>query len=168
MELFAGVAAFAVAGRSRREQCAVAHVNHLGALGRNPRIVGDDDEGGAGCFGRVREDPEHFRARLLIERAGGLIGKDHTRGGDERPGDRDALRLPTGEFPGPAVLHALQAEVGEPSARHLGCFLARRAREHEREGDVLIRGKFREQLPRLKHESEVGASQQSAFGVGKR
>ena len=43
------------------------------------------------------EEVDHVGTGLGVEVAGRLVGEDHARPDDERPGDRDALLLAAGE-----------------------------------------------------------------------
>ena len=57
---------------------------------------------------------EHRFGVLGVEVAGGFVGQDDRRTGDQRAGDRDALLFAAGEFGRPVIEAALDAEqVGE-------------------------------------------------------
>ncbi len=57
------------------------------------------------CRFSAREDAHHLRGGRRVERAGGLVGQDQSRIGDQRSRDRHALLLATGQLGG---------EVGDP------------------------------------------------------
>ena len=104
-------------------------------------VVGDDD-------GRaVPQDPAERlpqrRGDGDVERGHRLVEQQEPRLGGQRPGDRDALGLSSGEL-GRARSAALGADLGEPRGHR--CGIARRAPAAARpEGDVVERGQVREQ-----------------------
>ncbi len=79
------------------------------ALGAHGRVVGDDDQGGAGVFVQVVEEIEDRRAGFGIEVARGLIGQEKQRIIHQRPRHGDALLLPAGKLDRPMVHAVLQS-----------------------------------------------------------
>ena len=59
--------------------------------------------------GEPGEQLDHVGARLRVEVPGRLVGEDHARFDDERPGDRDSLLLAAGE-----LARQVRGAVGEP------------------------------------------------------
>src|SRR6266704_1527556 len=60
---------------------------------------------------------EHSPSILLVQIPGRFICQQHPRPGDERPGNRDALLFPSGEFPRAGIGPVLQAHFrANPSA----------------------------------------------------
>ncbi len=88
--------------------------DHHGALGSGGHIglVGDEhDRPAAGV--QLVEQREHVGARRGVEVAGGLVGQDQGRVGDERTGNGDALLLAAGELAGSMVDAVRQPDPGE-------------------------------------------------------
>ena len=61
-------------------------------------IVGDHDHRLAEVVDGAAQQLEHLGRGLGVEVAGRLVGEDDRRARDERPRDRDALRLAAGEL----------------------------------------------------------------------
>jgi hypothetical protein len=60
--------------------------------------VGDHDDADMFGLGRGHQQLHDVVGGDRVERAGGLVGEDQARPGDQRAGDRDALALPAGEL----------------------------------------------------------------------
>ena len=144
----------------------VAHLDAAVAPVGDLRVVGHDDERRPRGLRRLREDPHDVVAGALVEGARRLVGEDDRGTGDQRPRDRDPLRLPAGQLPGPSALHAGEPERPQPPSRQIGGLPPRGAQEHRRQGHVLDRGQLREQLAELEHEAVVLAAQERALAVG--
>jgi hypothetical protein len=86
----------------------VAHADEPVGGGRDPRVVGDDDQRLPGLV-QALEEPEHLQRCLTVEIARRLVREDHQRLVGEGAGNRDPLPLPARQRrrqePGP---------VGEP------------------------------------------------------
>ena len=92
--------------------------------------MGDHDNGPALAVGQPAQQAEHLAARGGVQRAGRLVGEDHFRLGDQRPGDRHPLLLTAelnvalplrlaGRKPGRRQIRDALAAVGlENRARH--------------------------------------------------
>jgi hypothetical protein len=61
---------------------------------------------------------EHSPSILLVQISGRFICQQNARPGDERPGNRDALLFPSGEFPCAVIGPMFQANLREPLSRH--------------------------------------------------
>ena len=61
-------------------------------------VVGDHDDGLAELVDGAAEQAQHLAAGARVEVARRLVGEQHGRLGDERPGDGDALLLAAGEL----------------------------------------------------------------------
>jgi hypothetical protein len=59
---------------------------------------GDHDDADALVLGRGHEQLHDLVSGDRVERAGGLVGEDQARPGDQRAGDRGALALPAGKL----------------------------------------------------------------------
>src|SRR6266566_4579527 len=60
-----------------------------------------DDHHGRPVRG-LPHQPQHADGRVRVQRPGRLVGEDHLRPRDQRPGDRHPLLLAAGQFGGPA------------------------------------------------------------------
>ncbi|WP_399133235.1 hypothetical protein [Streptomyces sp. Li-HN-5-11] len=71
------------------------------AVGGDVGVVADQDQRGARVAGRERQQVDDLRAGALLQGgAGGLVGEDRVRLGDQCPGDGDPLRLTAAAAPG--------------------------------------------------------------------
>jgi hypothetical protein len=124
--------------------------------------VGNQDDRGALLAGSGGQQVHHQLPGHRVQRPGRLVGEQHLRAGDQAPGQRDPLRLPAGQLPGPAVLQAVQAQPGEPVSR-LG---HRRSPpgtgQQQRQRDVLLGGQLGDELTGLEHEPEPVPAQLAA------
>ena len=125
--------------------------------------MGDhDDEAVVGDFGEQVHDLD---ARLGIERAGGLVGKEDFRVVDEGAGDGDALHLAAGK-----LARLLVDVVGKP---HLpqgfdgarAALGARHARKRERELDVGKDGLVGDEVVALEHEPDAVVAERVPIAV---
>ena len=89
-------------------------------------LVGDEHHGGA-LLRELRQDCQHFRRHLGIERAGHLVEQQIARLHGERPADADALALAAGKLRRIGV-----GAVGEPD----------RSKQRPALGLRLARGRF--------------------------
>ena len=89
-------------------------------------LVGDQHDRAA-LVVELLEQAEHVGGRRRVEVAGRLVGEDHRRLGDERPGDGDALLLAAGQLAGLVVGPVGEADRVERGQRALAP-LGRRAR----------------------------------------
>src|SRR2546430_2025920 len=142
----------------------VAHAHDpLGVRGY-VRLVGDHDHGLAEVV-QVLEDRENFGARPRVEVSGGLVGEDHRRVVQERSRDRDALLLAAGELARPMMDAVAETDLLERRERALSPRVPIAAVD-ERQLDVLDRVQPREQVVRLKDESDVLVADPSELVVG--
>ena len=102
---------------------------------------------------------EHLLAGRGVERAGRLVGEQHPRLGDQRPGDGAALLLAAGHLARPGVGDVGDAEPVEPRQRRRPRLSPPRAGEQQRQCDVLRRGQLGDQLSELEQHPELGAPQ---------
>ena len=113
--------------------------------------MGDDNHGGA--IRGPPQQPQHAGRRVRVQGAGRLVGEDHFRPGDQRPGDRHPLLLPAGQFGRPPPqLVAAQAHPGRgqldvgPSGRAVV--------QPQRQRDVLRHGQLGQQVEILEDEAD--------------
>src|ERR1700674_4681101 len=100
-----------------------------------------------------------------VEVAGGLVGEQQRRVGDQRPRDGDSLRLTTGKFTGIVISAWTHADLVEG---HAGLFEPLGATDRSVEqgrGDVLERAGSRYELEGLEHEADVAVAQPGLTGV---
>ena len=90
------------------DEGAVAHRDQPVRGGRDPRVVGDDDQRLPGLV-QALEEPEDVQGGGAVEVAGRLVGEDDQRFVAQRPGDRDPLPLAAGQRRGQEP-----RPVGEP------------------------------------------------------
>jgi hypothetical protein len=72
---------------------AVANFDDAAAAAGEIGIMGDEQQSGAGGFAKAEQEVNDAIAGLLIEIAGGFIGKDDARAGGKCPGNGHALLL---------------------------------------------------------------------------
>ena len=97
----------------------------------------------------------HLLSQLGVERSDRLIHQQSLGPAHERPADRDALHVATGQGRGPFVQQSLDAQrLGDLAHAlvHHGLALLRGA---QRKGDVLVGGEVRIQREQLEHESDI-------------
>ncbi len=127
--------------------------------------MGDQDDGGAVLAGGAGEQVHHQFPGHRVQRPGRLVGEQHLRPGDQAAGQRDALRLPAGQLPGPAAPKPVQAERAEPLPGRRHRRGAAGAGQQQGQGDVLLRGQLGHQLTGLEHEPEPVPAQRAALVV---
>jgi hypothetical protein len=130
---------------------------------RPPRDVGlvrDHHDGDAALLVELGEQ-EHDLALLRgVEVAGGLVGEDERRLGDDGAGDRDALLLSAGELARGVVLAAGEADGVQRRERASASLAGRHATVHQRKLHVLERARSPEQVEALEDEPDVVATEQ--------
>ena len=104
---------------------------------------------------QAAEQLEHLVAALGVERAGRLVGEQQRRLVGERAGDREPLPLAAREHAGRVLRLVGEAEqVEQVAGAGLGA-LARRARDHRGQRDVLEHAHALEQVEELEHDADV-------------
>src|ERR1700674_841473 len=97
---------------------------------------------------------EHGPSILLVQISGRFICQQHARPSDERPGDRDALLFPSGEFTCAVIGPIFQTNLRQPLPRHPQCGSKIFAAHQQRHGYVFRSRKVRQQLVALPQESD--------------
>src|SRR4051812_1187360 len=77
---------------------AVAQRVRTRCAGGNVAVVGDHDERGAGILHLLGEQREDCVTGRRVEVAGGFVGQDELRSGNQRSGDGGALHLASGQL----------------------------------------------------------------------
>ena len=114
------------------------------------RVVGDEHRAWRRCSRCTSTSRSMTRQRVVaVERAGRLVGEDHGRPVDHRPGDRDPLPLPAGELVGQAGGRAARARADRAAAPTCSAPVARpsaRPRDGQLQPDVLLHRQVGEQV----------------------
>src|SRR5216684_916696 len=97
---------------------------------------------------------EHSPSILLVQISGRFICQQHARPSDERPGDRNALLFPSGEFTCAVIGPVFQANLREPLPRHPQRGSKIFAAHQQRHGYVFRSRKIRQQLVALPQKSD--------------
>ena len=129
------------------------------AAGRDGVVVSDHHDRRAAMSGRADEQVDHLGTSRRVERTGRLVGEDGLRFTDERPGDRHALRLATGEFAGTPSGFICETDLSQYCAGPADRLAPGDAVDHQRQGDVLVGGEFGEELVVLEDEAEPATPQ---------
>ena len=113
-------------------------------------------EHGCAPRGDVLEEVHDLERGVLVEVAGGLVGDQHRRLGDHRPGDGDPLLLAAGELAREGAAAVAEADRLEGVERPLARLLARHQEvgRLERERHVLLGGQARQKLEVLEDDAD--------------
>ena len=124
-------------------------------------------------------DGEPFRAiqfgkRLIkgrfhrqVETAGGLIGHEHTRAADQRPGHQRPLPLAAGERPEIVISHAAEADDRKGPGEPFRLFRSAGADADQAQADELADGGGQRGIGTalLRHEADAGRGGRSRLGT---
>ena len=143
---------------------AVADMIEAFKCGNDLLVMGDDDDRGLIAGRHIIQNLDHRQGPLPIERRGWFIGEDHGRTADQRPGNGDALLLSTRELRGHGLgamsdIKRRQQLHGTGAGPSIGL-----AGEHRQEGDIVGHVEKRDQIGRLKNESDPVATQRPQIG----
>ena len=138
----------------------VAHDDHALAIGGNVQFVRNHDDGDAG-FIQLLKQAHDFDAGAGIEIAGRFVGEQHFRLADERSGNGDALLLSARKLAGkviaplaqPDFFQSLHGPIMPVAKRH------QRMTVKQRQFDIFLRGRTRQQVETLKDKTEFLVSQ---------
>jgi len=152
--------------RHLRDDFAVAHGEGAVGDGGGFGVVGDHEDGLVELAAGLAEHGEDGIGVFRIEVAGGLVGEDDGRVGDEGAGDGDALLLAAGELVGAVVEAAGEAEEAGKAVEEgvieglsgLGDVVG--------DLDVAHGGEGGEEVEALEDEADAGAAEPGAIGVG--
>ena len=130
--------------------------------------MGDDYERHAARAGEREQQFEDALGVRPVEVAGGFVGEQAGRLGDERPGDRHALALPARELGREVRQPRFQPHLGQQRPRSLQRLGPGPAPDHPRQRHVLERSEFWQQMVELIDEAEHGVAQPAAGGFVER
>ena len=137
------------------QQRALVHVQVPAAEFRGLRIVGHDDDGLAVLAIQDLQQVQDLVGGFAVQIAGGLVAHQQLRIGDQRPRDRDPLRLAAGELAG-LVLGAIRdADQGESRRGVCRSLRSGQVRQQQRQLDVALRVQHGHQVVELEHEAHV-------------
>src|SRR6476660_4738461 len=143
-------------GQRRLPQQPVTHVDDAGSGGRDIHVMRDQDHGAARPV-EAGQQCQHLGTGSGIQVARRLVREDQGWLGDQRPGDRHALLLATGELGRIVRQPITQAQPLELNARPSKAIAAADALVQERSGDVLERARPRQEVVGLKDEADGAA-----------
>ncbi len=126
----------------------------VGALG-GAGVVGDHHDGLAVLLVERRQQVEDLVAGLAVEVAGGLVGQQQRRVGDDGAGDADALLLAARELARIVFGAVGQAHDVEGDGHPLLALGLRQVGEQQRQLDVALGGQHRQQVVELEDEADV-------------
>ena len=130
-------------------------MDQAGGGGGGVGVVGDHDDGFAEFAIEAPEEAQNLRGAGCVEIAGGFIGEDHLRLGDDGPGDGHALLLTAGKLAGKMVEAIIEADELQGGGCVFAALFPAQRGEFQREFHVFKRGKNRDQVERLKDKPEV-------------
>src|SRR5207249_6712591 len=143
---------------------AVAHAHYAPAVRGDIGLVGDHDDGLPELVEPL-EDREDLRARVGVEVPRRLVRENHRGIVEQRPRDRDALLLSTGELAG-AVPHPIAEADLSKRGEGARAVIVAIAAVHEWQLDVLDGVEAREEVARLEDEADVLVSDRGELVVG--
>ena len=115
----------------------------------------------------VAHQVEHRVGGVAVEVAGGLVGEDARRLGDQRAGDGDALTLAAGKLTRTMRETMTEADLLEDRSGARQRLGAGHAANEERHGGVFLRGKLGQQMVELVDEAKRTIAQFAALGFAK-
>ena len=145
------------------DHLAVAHVHGAVGVGGGFGVVGDEDDGLAQLVVELAEHAQDGFGILGVEIAGGLVGEEDFRFGDDGAGDGDALLLAAGESGRLVVEAVAQAEQVDGDVEAVGVEAV--ALDLLRQDDVAAGGEAGEEVEALEDEADGAAAKQGAVGV---
>src|SRR5215212_1997631 len=124
-------------------------------VGRDVRLVRDEDERDPALAVEALEDVHHLDRGARVERARRLVGEDELRVVDERARNRHALLLPARELVRVVLLAARESDRVQRFRRAAVALGRLDARVEHRQLDVLKRRRAREEVEALEDEAEL-------------
>ena len=154
----------------RGERGAIELVEHLAVL---------DEEHAPGAAGRAQGMRDHHDGlplsvhgfeqahqlvrRAGIQRAGGLVGQQQLRIGDQRAGDGHALFLAAGYFIGEFFQQRFNAQLARERCEPRAHLRKAHARKHQRQKNVVLQRERIQQIEILEHKAQVVPAEGGLF-----
>ncbi len=132
-------------------------------VGGDPRLVGDQHDRGAVLAGGGDQQLHDVLAGERVQRPRRLVRKEDLGAGDQAASQRHPLGLPTGELAGASASSPSEAQLRQPAPRLPQGLGPPDTAEQQRQGHILLRRQFGNELTELEHETEVIPSQRTAL-----
>ena len=126
-------------------------------------VVGDHDDSLAQIGVQAFEQGHDVGGGHPVQVAGGFVGHDDVRVGDDGPGDGHALLLAAGKLVGLVVGAVGQAHGGQGGQGVVAPGGGGKACEQKRQLDVFLGGQDRNEVVELEDEAHVAASPHGQF-----
>lgn len=117
--------------------------------------MGDKHDDTTFLLGKAPQGIDDEGSIVAVERCGRLVGQNDMRFIDQGPGNRNPLPLSTGELTGQMMEPVTEADVVEHGSGALPGHITGDADDVEGNRDILERSQCREQIEKLKDESDV-------------
>src|SRR5690606_38562096 len=117
----------------------------------------------AGALPGQRGEQRHdLRGQGGVEVAGGFVGHQQARLGDDRPRDADALLFARRQLAGQGIAARTQAQALQHRAYPPAGVAAAHAAQHQRQGDVVVHAAVGKQAVVLEHDADLAPVQGDA------
>src|ERR1039458_9026682 len=144
----------------------VRQFHHPLRMRRNIRVVRGNDQRGLFFDAEILEQLDDFTTGVRIEIAGRFIGQEQFRLVDERAGDGHALLFAAGKFGRPVLHTVLETNPGEQVASARPGLADGSAGHARRQTDIFERIEFRQQMIRLKNETDAVVAEKRQLTLG--
>ncbi len=129
-------------------------------------LMGDQDDGQLQFTVDLGQQLQHLGGGLRVQRAGGLVAEQDVRLGGQRPGDADALLLPTGQLRRVFACVIFQADAPEQGGdTTLDLAFRVAAGQTQRHGDIIGDRLGHQQIEVLEDHPHALAKAPQAFGI---
>src|SRR5215216_4720720 len=135
------------------DHAAVAQGDPAAEPGRDPGVVGDHDHRDPAVGVEAGQQLQHLVARARVEVAGGLVGQQHGRLGDQGPGNGHALLLAARELGGPVLEPVPEPDRLQGLGGQAAALPPAQPPVDQRQADVGHRRGPGQQLEALEHEA---------------
>ena len=129
------------------------------------RIVGDHHDCLMVGVHRLAQQPKHVGCIVAVERPCGLVTEDHVRTSDQCPSNCDPLLLASGKLARTMTDAIFQSDLLDDLLRPMP--LPADMREAQREQDVFPDVQGRDEVERLKDETDPGSAELGHLRLGK-
>ena len=149
-------------------QSAILEVQNAVAVGKDTRIVGNQNDGAAMPVSEPLQELDDRLAARGIERGGRLIAEHNGRVAGQSAGDGHALFLAAAEISGKCLDAVPEVHFNEKFLGAPACFSSANAAHVHRERDIFDGPKRRKQVEALKNKPDVFPADPRKFPFGKR